>query len=172
MIIPIRFQQAKYEDVPSNIQSLVENIKESRKGIYIYGTCGTGKTHICYAIASKINNEKFKIRVWSLPELLRYIKRDYDELNKGKDFENTNFAQVMNYNGILVIDDIGTEKMSEWVEETLYAIINRRYEDVMPTIFTSNYSPEELTSRLGDRIVSRIVGSCDVIELSGKDRRI
>jgi len=172
MIIPKRFENAKYEDVPKNIQNLIKDIKESRRGIYIYGTCGTGKTHISYAIAKKIEDEKFKVQFWSLPELLRFFKRDFDELNKLKDFQNSNFIQIMNYKGILIIDDIGVEKMSEWVEETLYAIINKRYEDVLPTIFTSNNSPEELITRLGDRIVSRIVGSCDIIELSGKDKRL
>ena len=172
MIIPKRFEKAKYEDIPSNIQDLVNNIKTSRKGIYIYGSCGTGKTHICYAIVKKIEDEMFKIKLWSLPELLRFLKRDFDEANKQKDFDNTNFAEVINFKGILVIDDIGAEKKSEWVEETLYTIINKRYEDVLPTIFTSNYSPEQLIERLGDRIVSRIVGSCDVVELKGEDKRL
>jgi DNA replication protein DnaC len=172
-IIPKRYKSAKFEDVPSNIQALIKNIIDSRKGIYIYGDCGTGKTHIAYAIAKYCDSEgKIRNMFFNIPELIRFLKKDFDEVNKTLSSDNTNFAEVLNYKGLLIIDDLGTEKLTDWVEETIYAIINKRYENVVPTLFTSNLSPAKLTEKYGDRIVSRIVGSCDIVELKGEDKRI
>jgi hypothetical protein len=72
----------------------------------------------------------------------------------------------------LILDDIGTEKPSEWAQQNIFLIIDRRYETLRQTIFTSNLSLDELSERLGDRITSRIAEMCKVIELKGKDRRI
>ena len=80
--------------------------------------------------------------------------------------------KIMDFKGLLFIDDIGAEKMTEWVAETFYLILNYRYNEMLPTIFTSNLSPSELAERIGDRIVSRIIGSSDVIKLDGEDRRL
>jgi DNA replication protein DnaC len=171
--IPNRYKLAKYEDVPENIRKLVDNIIESRKGIYIHGECGTGKTHIAYAIYNHlIDNLKIKTKIKNLPDLLQYIKKDFDKENELISNENSYFNQIVNFNGLLIIDDIGTEKITEWVEETLYAIINKRYEEIYPTIFTSNLNLSQLKTKYGDRIVSRIVGSCDIIELTGDDKRL
>jgi DNA replication protein DnaC len=171
--IPKRFENAKFDDVPSNIKDLVNNIAKSRKGIYIHGECGTGKTHIAYAIGKQMQDViKFKVLLYNIPSLLRYLKEDFNENNKNLDIENTNFGKILNYAGLLIIDDFGTEKLTDWVEESIYSIINQRYENVYPTIFTSNLEPSKLVEKYGDRIVSRIVGSCDVIELKGQDKRI
>ena len=170
--IPKRFEGAKYEDVPANIQALIENIAISRKGIYIYSDCGTGKTHVAYAIAKKMDEDKFKVKFYNTTNLLKYLKEDFSEQSKLLSFDNTNYGLLLSYTGLLIIDDFGTEKMSEWVEETFYSLINKRYEEVLPTIFTSNLSPDKLTEKYGDRIVSRIIGSCDVIELTGSDKRL
>ena len=171
-MIPKRFEDAKFEDIPENIKGLVIKIIDSRKGIYIFGSCGTGKTHIAYACTKYFDENKLKNWLLNMPELLKLLKDDFREENKLIAPDNTNLSKILNYRGLLIIDDIGSEKITEWVEETLYAIVNKRYEDVIPTIFTSNLSPEELTKKYGDRIVSRVVGSCDVVELTGKDKRV
>lgn len=171
-MIPKRFENAKYEDIPDNIKNLVVNIVDSRKGIYIFGSCGTGKTHICYSIVKYFDENKMKNWLLNMPELLKLLKEDFREENKLVSQENTNLSKIFNFRGLLIIDDIGSEKITDWVEETLYAIVNKRYEDVLPTIFTSNLSPEKLTEKYGDRIVSRIIGSCDIAELLGEDNRL
>jgi DNA replication protein DnaC len=72
---------------------------------------------------------------------------------------------------VLILDDLGAEKASEWVAETLYILIDDRYGNMKPTVFTSNYSPSELAERLGDRIVSRIMEMCRIIEIKTSDKR-
>lgn len=75
---------------------------------------------------------------------------------------------------VIVIDDIGMEKVSEFVRETFDLIVNRRWENELLTIFTSNLTFNELETHYADRrrIASRIAGMCDVIELVGDDQRI
>jgi DNA replication protein DnaC len=72
----------------------------------------------------------------------------------------------------LILDDLGTEKVSDWVLQSMYQIINARYVQMRQTVITSNHSLEELRSRIGDRIPSRIAEMCEVFELRGKDRRV
>jgi len=167
--IPKRYENVKWEDVPENIMDFLQNLNEARKGIYIHGGVGTGKTHIVYAMAKRANEKGFGLVIKNVPELLREFRLDFSRNNNEKEFVE---ERIMNYQGLLILDDIGSEKMSDWVEETFYLIINKRYNDMLPTIFTSNLKLSELAERIGDRLASRIAGSCEVIELKGEDKRI
>jgi DNA replication protein DnaC len=80
---------------------------------------------------------------------------------------------------LLVLDDFGAEKPSEWVEETMNLIVNTRYNERRPTIFTSNYDdvpdeagdPQSLKARVGFRIHSRLHEMCEFLEYDGADYR-
>jgi DNA replication protein DnaC len=72
---------------------------------------------------------------------------------------------------LLVIDDLGAAKGSEWVEEINYRLINHRYEHKMPTLITSNLLPKELGAALGERVTSRLVEMADRVVIEGTDRR-
>jgi len=72
---------------------------------------------------------------------------------------------------LLIIDDIGAEKVTEWVRERLVSIINTRVSGGLSTIYTSNLSPDELVSQFEERIASRVLGCSQIIEITGKDRR-
>lgn len=73
--------------------------------------------------------------------------------------------------GILLLDDLGAAKSSEWVEETTYRLLNHRYEAMLPSIFTTNLPLADLREGLGDRLASRLVEICDRVVLIGGDRR-
>ena len=171
--IPKRYENAEYKDIPSNIRKLFEVIKETRKGIYIHGGVGTGKTHIAYALKSGAS-EVLKIRTWDIRvyntiEMLREFRLDFDRHQSSKKYLE---EDIMDFKGILILDDIGAEKLSDWVFERFYLIINHRYEEMLPTIFTSNLPIADLAERIGDRTVSRIVEMCDIVKIEGKDRRL
>lgn len=168
--IPERFKKAKYEYVLDEIRQLFAKIPDSRNGIYIYGGAGVGKTHTAYALKQasyEVLGKKAKF--YNTTELLRDIRNDFGK-DPNKDY--TVSKEIMEYRGVLILDDIGAEKISEWVLETFYLIINKRYNEMLPTIFTSNFSVSELSEYLGDRITSRIVGMCNIVEMKGSDRRI
>lgn len=72
---------------------------------------------------------------------------------------------------LLLVDDLGAAKNSEWVEEITYRLLNGRYEDVRPSIFTTNLPLPQLREQLGDRLASRLVEMCAVVSIDGTDRR-
>ncbi len=178
--LPTLYQDAWLENCNKKITDWVENLlkqyeqesekieeyKEEKEGLYIYGSAGTGKTYALYAIFRNhcLNNEYCKII--NTVELLRLFKKDF------KDEYEHNFEEYLEFSGVLFIDDIGAEKNTEFVDETLYHLINTRHEKMLPTFFTSNLSLKELAEKNGDRLASRIAGMCDVIELTGEDRRL
>jgi len=167
--IPRRFENTTYKEVPDNIKKSFEAIPESRRGMYIHGGVGTGKTHIAYALLKEAEGRKISCGLWNTTEMFRQFRRDI----KRSDDEKTDVEDVLlESRGLLVFDDIGAEKLSDWVSETFYLIINRRYEEMIPTIFTSNLDVATLAEKIGDRTVSRIIEMCDIIKLDGKDRRL
>lgn len=189
-IIPSRFQNVDYEkDVSALVKNTVENFEKTRKGLYLFGNAGTGKTHTAYAICDFLQKKGFQVMAFKAVDILKMIREDMNFENKNEDFEYNgdayfkktdsfraypiNFLEgIIDYRGFLFIDDFGTEKGTEWVLETFYTIIDKKYEDMIPTIITSNCTMYELGSKMGDRIASRIAQMCDIIDLTGKDRRV
>lgn len=169
LVIPNRFKDINYEkDVPVNIKNKVENLISNKKGLYLYGQTGVGKTHIAYAIASFFNENKYKTWFLNTGEMLRQMREEFEKT----EFIEPIYEQLIDFNGLLFLDDIGAEKMTDWVRETFYLILNNKYENMIPVIFTSNYSLDELAEKVGDRVVSRIMGICDILKLEGNDRRV
>lgn len=80
--------------------------------------------------------------------------------------------KVINSQMFIMLDDIGAEKATEWVEEFIYLVVNKRYENEHPMIFTSNLPLSQLAEKIGDRTVSRIKEMCHIIKLDGEDRRL
>lgn len=167
--IPARYKDAEWSHVPKDIQTFVENIRETRKGLYIHGDVGTGKTHIAYAIQKKLDEMKLTNRFHNTTELIFDIKRDFDR----DIYSKRRWDEVLTeYKGVIILDDIGAERITDYVAEVFYLIINNRYTKMLPIIFTSNLSIAELAERVGDRTASRIVELCDVVHLKGEDRRL
>ena len=173
---PPRYKDAKYDDVHENVKACFDKIRETRRGIYIHGSVGTGKTHIAYSLHNyytkerKVGDEVHKIHrgiFINASELFSEMKKDFDRKDKEHPME-----ELVQSRKLLFIDDIGAEKLSEWVISEFYLLLNHRYNEMLPTIFTSNLSPDELSERLGERITSRIIGMCDVVRLEGSDKRL
>lgn len=175
MRIPPRYEKANYLDVPGSIREKFEEIPKTRKGMYIHGRVGCGKTHVAYSLIKRLGQEdgmggtRYNARFWNMTELIHAIKRDFD-LSPSEKYHHED--DLMGYQGILFLDDLGAEKPTEFVAETIYLIINKRYNDMKPTIITSNFALEDLSDRVGERIASRIGEMCEIFELDGKDRRL
>lgn len=172
-MIPKKYENVKWEDVPKEIRSAFETIKETRRGMYIHGAVGSGKTHICYAIKKHYDAPMAGryIRFWNVVDLMYEIRADFgrDAYDKRRPENELTDPKEKR---LLILDDIGAEKATDFVAETLYRIVNYRYINDLPTIFTSNLSPQELADQIGERSASRIVEMCDIYQLEGGDRRI
>jgi DNA replication protein DnaC len=181
-----RFLAARKEDLHPKIWRLVEGFL-AQESLFLHGPPGVGKTHIAAALMREAitgDNKKYFHRpdgrvaavylpnypeMISVPNLLLQIRETFH----GRTGEDEG-SLISKYGSkeCLVLDDLGTEKTSEWSLQTLYSIIDRRYGEEMKTLITSNLTLDEIAEKVGDRIASRIAGMCKVVEIKGKDRRI
>ena len=72
---------------------------------------------------------------------------------------------------VLMLDDLGAAKGTDWVEEVNYRLINHRYERMLPTLVTSNVRPRDLAGVVGERVASRLTEMATPVVLKGPDRR-
>ena len=103
-----------------------------------------------------------------------YLPTFLDDLRQSYDDPDTDFSELLamlKNCKLLIIDDIGAEKSTEWVNERLLSIINTRMMKGLSTIYTSNCSLDDIGKRMGERIRSRIRGSVTEIHLTGQDKR-
>jgi len=137
-------------------------------GIFISGPVGTGKTHLAVALLKKAIQNCRKAEIVTGVSLLYEIKATFDDKRINADDVISEYSQLP----LLVIDDLGAEKSTDWAKEILYLIIDNRYSDMLPTIVTSNLTPKELAEKLDDRLVSRLMEDTLIIKIEGKDHRI
>jgi DNA replication protein DnaC len=153
--------------VDEYLDSWEENREEGR-GLYFCGGVGTGKTHLAVAVMNELIRRK---RVPSLfvtvPELLDNLRETYNKPGRNLD----EWMDAVQNADFLVLDDLGSERPTEWVRERIFVMVNYRYREALPTVFTSNIGPKDLAQQLGERTASRIIAMCEWIALEGEDYR-
>ncbi len=146
------------------------------KGLLIIGPPGIGKTHLAIAaLKQAIRTTGVRARYYDTRGLLTQIRSTYNSLTKTAEMDV--IRPVMEAR-LLVLDDLGAERLTDWVEETMNVIVNSRYNARLPTIFTSNYEDvpdrEDMNSllvRVGFRLHSRLREMCELLEYDGPDYR-
>lgn len=139
------------------------------------GGYGVGKSHLAKAIADEVmkktnpkTDRKYTAIFISVPKLLRKIRSTY---NKKSEISEEEIFEVLENVDLLILDDLGAEKQTDWSDERLFDIIDSR--QGMHTIYTSNYNEEGLFEILGERNFSRIVNEdTKIIEIQGKNYRL
>lgn len=133
--------------------------------LLFFGPNGVGKTHLAEAVANRFLGKDTVLFIVS-PEFFLELRK---ALNQSKDkYKILDFAKKSK---LLVLDDVGAERSSEWVQETMFILINHRYLNKLPTIITTNLTLDELNRHLGRRVVSRLIEMCRCIKMSGEDWR-
>lgn len=161
--------------------NIVERVKTG-KGLYLYSPqTGTGKSTVACALANEHIVERIREDMRSGVRTLQLTKfvnvPDFlDDLRRGMDNEemglkSLELMEALKRVPLVIMDDFGAEKMSEWARERLLTVISERYDNERSTIFTSNINLKEVEVLHGLRIKSRIEGMTTPIEFKGKDWR-
>lgn len=176
--LPEKYRFITFDDIEINIYSNnadVERVvqrfkdithKQMQRGLYIQGAVGRGKTFIAAAIFNKFVG-KCDVRFITANELIKNI---IDGFNSGNNYDIDKYKEA----DVLILDDIGTEKITEFAESIFFNLLNHRYNKKLPTIITSNFSIDELPSKYiysGARIKSRLSEMCTVLSLIADDQR-
>jgi DNA replication protein DnaC len=158
------------------VQRFLEKYPQIDVGLLFLGTCGVGKTHLSVALLKQVvlgmgDSGLF----YDFRDLLREIQGSWNSVSQASEME---VLRPVLEAKVLVLDELGANKPTEWVRDTIAHIINCRYNDKKLTIFTSNYldSPskpgeESLTDRIGVRLRSRLFEMCREVEIRGVDFR-
>lgn len=179
--IPIKYQALNFSDYhrdKDNSDALtlaMMAVIDTSKGLYIYGHCGVGKSMLTAIIANEAVKQGRSTLFASVPRILQTIKSTFDK-DTGEDTGGV--IRRLESIDLLIFDDFGSERATEWVVEILFSLINERYQNRKQTIFTSNLTLDQIKKRLngvseeaGSRIVSRITEMCQVTAIGGEDRR-
>jgi len=151
----------------------VKKFPDVSKGLFLWGNPGTGKTLLASIILTEliihhaVQGRYIKISRTFFNRLKATFAEGSETYGMSSKIEKE-FADV----DVLVVDDFGVQRDTEWEQETLYNLVDARYEGEKFTVFTSNKNPhEEFKDLSGGRVLSRIKEMTVIMELSGKDQR-
>jgi DNA replication protein DnaC len=154
---------------------LVHKYPNVDRGVLLMGSVGVGKTHLAVSILKGLTERGFSCLFYEFGTLLKEIQDSYNPNTFSSELSVLNPVLKAD---ILVLDELGASKPTDWVRDTMAHVINTRYNDRKVTIFTTNYlddrrSPAEetLEDRVGTRLRSRLYEMCRTVMIDGRDYR-
>ncbi|NDD64050.1 MAG: ATP-binding protein [Acidobacteria bacterium] len=159
----------------NDAQRLAREFPVFDHGILFMGPCGVGKTHLAVSTIRILIEKGIRCLFYDFRDLLKEIQDSYNPVSNSTELR---VLEPVYQADVLVLDELGASKPTDWVRDTMTQIINTRYNDRKVTIFTTNYldepaSPaeESLTDRVGVRLRSRLHEMCKVVKIKGTDYR-
>jgi DNA replication protein DnaC len=157
------------EKISNAMQNYVKNFtdfKKDGKGLLLHGPVGTGKTYYSACIANALIDEGYRVKMDKFSNIVNKLQGTFD----GKD----DIIRSLNNYTLLIFDDLGAERKSEYMQEQVFNIIDERYRSGLPFIITTNLpideikKPQEIAYQ---RIYDRILERCFPVEVTGPSRR-
>ena len=175
--IPVRYRDAVVDvpQVAAWVRHLVDLARTDGRlipqittgpSLLVLGGTGTGKTYQAYGAVRALSVCGAKC-AWVVTTAADFYAKLRPRHGVDSEAEFERYADA----ALLVLDDLGAAKGTEWNEEINYRLINHRYEHELPTLITSNVPPPELKNVLGERVASRLTEMADRVALKGVDRR-
>ncbi len=145
------------------------------RGLVFMGPVGVGKTHLSVAIMRTLIEKGVSSLFYEFGSLLKEIQNSYNPISQTSELK---VLEPVFQAEVLVLDELGASKPTDWVRDTMMQIINTRYNDRKLTIFTTNYldgrrseKDEILEERIGVRLRSRLYEMCKTVHIEGEDYR-
>ncbi len=143
-----------------------EGFSLSNPSLYLCGFAGLGKTHLALAMARTVLDKGYNVLYVS-------AQNAFDAIEKERFGREGDTMTTLMEAELLILDDLGTEYISPYVSSCLYSLINTRVCRRLPTIYTSNIiTDQDLQRRYTEKIVSRLLGSCETLYFCGEDIRL
>jgi DNA replication protein DnaC len=180
------------EEARRHAERFLAEFPAVRRGLLFMGGCGVGKTHLAVSILRRLAEERgVRGKFYDFQELLRKIRGTFDPVSRTSELE---LLEPVCSGELILLDDLGAEKTSLWVQDTLHFILNQRYLRNRPTLITTNFLDEPtpagtgappaerlgpgsgpleetLEERIGVRLRSRLYEMCAVVRMRGEDYR-
>ena len=156
------------EQITKAMKRYVENfpeLKKQGKGLLLYGNVGRGKTYAACEVANDLIDKGYSVLVTNFSRILNTLQGSFDKQD---------YIDSLNDFSLLVIDDLGIERSTEYAKEQVYNIIDSRYRLGLPMIITTNLSIDKIKNPAdieNGRIYDRIIERCFPIEVKGQNRR-
>lgn len=148
-------------------KAYAENFTPDAKGLFMFGKTGLGKTHLSLAIANVVLNKGYDVYYGSIQSIMDKLEGEHFGRLPREDSIKEDILTC----DLLIIDDLGTEFVTQFTTAELYNIINSRILSSLPTIISTNLEVEQIAEKYSQRVASRIMGSTDAIYFCGKDIR-
>jgi len=170
----------KFWDIET--EKSLDRYKDKLCSLFIHGKAGVGKTVLACSLAKLYIRQGYEVKFISYPafimDLQGMFRGDKDVYGYAKEIarypekiESISAYVEPERKGVLIIDDLGAVKLTDFVKNITYYIINEREMRMLPTIITSNFDLNEIDKMIDPRVSSRISGMCEIKKLDGKDRR-
>lgn len=159
-------QHPRISDAMQNYASQFKDFKRDGKGLILHGPTGTGKTYLAACVANRLIDDGYKCYMTNFSEVINRMQEKFDGRQE--------FIEGLNDYSLLIIDDLGIERGTEYVLEIVFNIIDSRYRAGLPFIITTNRTMEQLKNPESveyARIYERILERCFPIKVDGVSRR-
>ena len=142
------------------------NFGKRPANLLLFGRPGLGKTHLSAAIAREVSGKGYSV----VYDTAGHVFERFEAQKFGRDEADRDVERVLNCD-LLILDDLGTEMITTFVQSALYQIINGRLLEKRSTIVSTNLMPEALAQRYSPQIASRIEGEYQLLPFVGEDIR-
>lgn len=143
-----------------------QEMKAKNFGLLLYGPVGTGKTFYAACVANALIDREISVKMTNFTRIINDMQSSFDGRQE--------YLDALNRNSLLIIDDLGVERESEYMQEQVYNIIDARYRVGLPLIVTTNISLEEIKNPRNtqrQRIYDRVIEMCHPVKVEGGSRR-
>ena len=162
-------ERARLERIVKTAKDYADNFSTGNKNLVFLGTTGTGKTHISTSIAKRVIEQGYEVLYDTAQNIFSAFEEDKFRSGYGP---YTPKGEKYLECDLLIIDDLGTEFVTQFSTSCLYNLINTRINKGLPFIISSNLTNKQLLDTDDSRIVSRIIGTSSLVFVfPGKDKR-